>query len=268
MKNKKQKMMENGLTCYEEYKRELRQCEYDKAWYWLKLSATYGLAEAQYWVGYNYSHSLLGRKRACLNATKHENKTRKWMEKAHQQGYARATLFIAHYLVKTREEEDTLAQSAIDSGDRFVYFKHMKHNHRPVTTNFISAFSDDMEAQFHFSLACYGDKHLSWLQKSAEQGFALAQYQLGGFLLYCDPPKRNLTVSWRWFKKGSAQGQINCNGPLNYACFDDFEKHEHVRDAIYICIAFFRRHTSIPKDIVRIFLEILWATRNNRIWSL
>ena len=47
---------------------------------------------------------------------------------------------------------------------------------------------------------------VNWYRKSAEQGFAEAQYNLGAMYANGDGVKRNFTEALKWFRKSAEQG--------------------------------------------------------------
>ncbi len=88
-----------------------------------------------------------------------------------------------------------------------------------------------------------------------------------------DGVEKNLTLSWRWFKKGADQGYSYCVNALKEDIFKNFELHENTRNSLLCLISIrkFRKNESLlgllPMDVVMIIAREIWKSRNDESWK-
>src|SRR5690349_9309112 len=122
---------------------------------------------------------------------------------------------------------------------------------------------DDMFCQY-WAAWCYdfgeGVKEdiaqaIQWYEKSAIQGYSIAQFYLG-LCLKNEGVHRNLTKSWQYFRKAASQGHTYAKKQLDEPIFVNFIKYDNTRNAL-ICLIGIRKFKDcdvcvIPKDVVLI----------------
>jgi hypothetical protein len=104
---------------------------------------------------------------------------------------------------------------------------------------------------------------LMWMEKSAMQGFSLAQENMGHYLL--DGKK-----TYEWYKKAALQGNDVSQRWCTIGAFQCFRKLDCLKEAVY-CLLCIKKHTHtfscVPNDIFKLFIDYIFNTRNADEWD-
>ena len=106
-----------------------------------------------------------------------------------------------------------------------------------------SAEQGDADAQCNLGLCYeYGDgvekdfrEAVRWYRKSAEQGNAVAQFALGGCYKKGYGVEKDLGKAWRWLRNAAGRGMIEAQWALEGVDFSVPER-SGTRDAVFVCV--------------------------------
>jgi hypothetical protein len=151
-----------------------------------------------------------------------------------------------------------------------------------IKNNTTACFEYDVSKTF----ARQGDlkNAFEWCLKSANRGHFDAQFSVATYLEYGIPEQRelfnkrsiligrNLTESWKWYKKAKISSEkikyVTLHLPSTTeptSCFYNFDHHEHCRNTILYFILITKPF--LPKDIYLLISHKIWHTRDDESWE-
>lgn len=234
---------------------------------------------------YAMLHIALAHQRGSMGQTKNVELAKLWMKKAASKKVGYALFLMGDLYTPYHEREKWFKKSWQNSGDLFV--KGLCHLHgRCTNQNEEKAFQCfKAEASYTENPSyCYDealrmtgycvsfgvgtevdlDEGLMYIEKSAHLGNGAAQ-KLAGTLL-TSHMERPL-AGWKWFRKAVNQG-MDIGEDID-ELFPDYERHERVRDVIFLLLLSRKKKLvfqMIPLDLVRLIAQYVYSTKDEECW--
>ena len=149
------------------------------------------------------------------------NSAMQWLQKSADQGYAEAQYLLGNLYYTGIEVFENYTEAVK------WYRKAAEHGHseakkqlasEEISLYILATEKNDLKAQYelykYYSEQGNQSGAMSWLQKSAEQGFAEAQYSLGVCYKNGDGVTKNIAEAVKWYRKSAEQGHSEAKQQL------------------------------------------------------